>query len=48
MLGISYHTLNSYLRYPLVVQGEVEPEDDGLLDAGEEETDASVDERPIP
>ncbi len=48
VLGISYHTLNSYLRYPLVVQGEVEPEDDGLLDAGEEETDASVDERPIP
>ena len=39
VLGISYHTLNSYLRYPLVVQGEVEPEDDDLLDAGEEVID---------
>ncbi len=34
VLGISYHTLNSYLRFPLAVPGEVESEDAELLDAG--------------
>jgi len=40
VLGISYHTLNSYLRFRVAVPGEVEPDEDELLDAVGETTEA--------